>query len=216
MARQVRHVSLVPARGRNATSSVERRVPRGMRGRVLMGSRLCLRPLTEADVTTEYLRWLNDPEVTRFLEVGRQRSTRQTVRRYLTRFHGSRTDFIFAMIERETGRHIGNVTLNRIHRVDRTADTGLMIGRKDLWGKGYASEAWSLVLAHAFRDLGVRKVVAGVVVDNVRSLQALKKVGFRVEGVLRQEWFVNGTYKDIVRLGLFSHEFEPKSALKGG
>ncbi|MBI3021855.1 MAG: GNAT family N-acetyltransferase [Candidatus Omnitrophica bacterium] len=213
MARQARRVSLVQGRGKDATGVGELRVRRRLRGRLLVGSRLCLRPLTEADVTKEYLGWLNDSEVTRFLEVGRQRSTHQTVRRYLTRFHGSRTDFIFAMIDRKTGRHIGNVTVNRIHRVDCTADTGLMIGRKDLWGKGYAYEAWSLVLAHAFRDLGLRKVVATVVVDNVRSLRALKKLGFHVEGVLRQERFVNGTYKDVVRLGLFSHEFEP---LRGG
>ena len=179
---------------------------------VLAGPRLRLRPLRASDVSEEYLEWLNDPEVTRYLEVGARRSTPRTVRAYLQRFHRSRTDFIFAVIERQSGRHIGNVTINRIHPVHGTADTGLMIGRKDLWGQGYASEAWSLVLHHAFGDLGVRKIVATVVAENGRSLGALKTLGFQVEGVCRQERRVDGAYRDVVRLGLFREAFERATA----
>ena len=180
---------------------------RQIRQAVLVGPRLCLRPLRVADVNGEYLRWLNDPQVTRYLEVGGQRSTHRTVLTYLKRFHRSKTDRIFSMIDQETGQHIGNVAINRIRSIHGTADTGLMIGRKEMWGRGYAFEAWSLILEYAFRALGVRKMIAGAVTANKASIATLRKLGFKQEGRFRQEFFVNGVYEDVVRFGLFKEEW---------
>jgi len=67
-----------------------------------------------------------------------------------------------------------------------------MIGRKEFWGRGYAFEAWSLLLEYAFEVLGLRKIIAGAVVGNVPSMVVLKKLGFKVEGRLRQEFVMNG------------------------
>ena len=67
-----------------------------------------------------------------------------------------------------------------------------MIGRKEFWGRGYAFEAWSLLLEYAFEVLGLRKIIAGAVVGNVPSMVVLEKLGFQVEGRLRQEFVMNG------------------------
>lgn len=169
-----------------------------------------LRLLEPDDVGPAYLSWLNDPEVTRYLETGQFPSTKKEVQRYVERYQHSKTNLLFAIIDRVTHQHIGNVTLNHIHPIHRTADTGLMIGRKEFWGQGYASEAWGLLLDYAFQRLGLRKIIAGAVADNVASLVALKKLGFQVEGTLRQEVFVDGAYQDVVRLGLLREEFRPR------
>jgi RimJ/RimL family protein N-acetyltransferase len=161
----------------------------------------------ESDVCEDYLNWLNDHEVTRHLETGFFPSTPTSVQNYLKRFQGSTTDLAFAIIDRPTEQHIGNVTLNRIHWVHRTADTGLMIGRKEFWGKGYAFEAWSLVIDYAFNRLGLRKIIAGARAENLASLTVLKKLGFKVEGVLRQEFVADGKYCDGIRMGMFRDEF---------
>lgn len=176
----------------------------------LTGPRLYLRRLEDADVNEDYVAWLNDPDVTRYLETGKSPASVESIHQFLQRFDGSTRDFIFAIVERKTDRHIGNVTLNRINWIHRTADTGLMIGCKDAWGKGYASEVWGLVAAYAFDRLGLRKLIAGVVDGNVASQKSLEKLGFKVEGRFRQEYWVEGTCRDYIRLGLLREEFTPE------
>lgn len=77
----------------------------------------------------------------------------------------------------------------------------------EFWRKGYAFEAWSLLLEYAFEALGLRKIIAGAVVDNVPSMAVLEKLGFQVEGTLRQEFVMNGECRDAVGFGLLKHEF---------
>jgi len=173
----------------------------------LVGTKLYLRPLEDADVGEEYARWLNDPEVTRYLGAGRFPTTPASLRRYLERFQDPAADVIFAIVDRASEQHIGNVTLNHINWIHRTADTGMLIGRKEFWGKGYASEAWSLLLEYAFDRLGLRKVIAGAIAVHVNSLRVLRRLGFQEEGVLRGEYFVDGTYHDALRMGVFRDEF---------
>lgn len=173
----------------------------------LIGKKVYLRLLEESDIGGEYVEWLNDYEVTRYLETGHFPSSPETIRKYLERFEDSTTDLIFAIVDTTTDQHIGNVTINRINWINRTADTGLIIGKKEFWGKGYAFEAWSLVLEYAFQRLGLRKIIAGAIVDNAPSITILKKLGFKIEGTFRQEFLVDGEYKDGVRLGLLREEF---------
>lgn len=163
--------------------------------------------LEESDIGEEYVGWLNNYEVTRYLETGKFPSTPEAIRKYLERFQDSTADLILAIVDTDTDQHIGNVTLNRINWINRTADTGLIIGKKEFWGKGYAFEAWSLVLEYAFQRLGLRKIIAGAVVDNVTSITILKKLGFKIEGTFCQEFLVDGEYKDGIRLGLLREEF---------
>ena len=107
-----------------------------MRQPFLVGERLYLRLLEESDIGEDYLSWLNDAEVTRYLETGKFPATPSAIRRYVERFQDSTTDLLLAIVDRETDQHVGNVTLNKINWIHRTADTGLMIGQKEFWGKG--------------------------------------------------------------------------------
>lgn len=174
---------------------------------VLVGDRVNLRPLTQSDIGQDYLSWLNDFEVTRYLLGVQHPSSETDIKKYLERFAGSHNDLAFAIIDRQSDLHIGNVTLNHISWVHRTADTGLMIGRKEFWGKGLAFGAWSLIIEYAFQQLGLRKIIAGVIDGNVASLRTLEKLGFKIEGTLRQEVLVDGEHRDVYRLGLFQDEF---------
>ena len=178
-----------------------------MRRPFLVGQRLYLRFLEESDITEDYIGWLNNHEVTRYLETGKFPSTPQTVRKYLERFIESTTDLIFAIVDRETEQHIGNITLNNINWIHRTADTGILIGQKEFWGRGYAFEAWSLIIEYAFERLGLRKIIAGSIADNLPSIHVLKKLGFKIEGTFRQQFLVEGAYRDAVCFGLFKEEF---------
>ncbi len=147
--------------------------------------------LEESDFGEEYVGWLNEYVVTGYLETGKFPSTPEPVRTYLGCFQDSTTDLIFAIVNTETDQHIGNVTLNRINWINRTEDTGPIIGRTEFRGKGYVFEAWSLSLEYAFRRLGLRKIIAGAVVDNAASITILKKLGFKTQGTFRQDFLLD-------------------------
>ena len=176
---------------------------------VLESERLRLRAVTEADLAGGYLDWLNDPEVTRFMETGKDPVTAAALRQYWERMSADSNAALFAIVRRSDDRHIGTVTINDINRRAGTANTGLMIGDKTCWGQGYAREAWSLVIDHAFRGLGLRRLIAGVIDGNGASLASLTSLGFQIEGRLRQHSLVDGQYLDVDRLGLLRDEFRP-------
>lgn len=176
--------------------------------RDLVGRNLVLRPFEESDIDERYLSWLADREVVRYLEVGHSRIDRASAVRYLARFRESQ-DEIYLIVERASGRSIGTVTLNGVEHVHRTADTGLLIGERDRWGLGYASQAWTLIIAHAFAELRLRKVIAGVCSGHERSLAVLLRLGFKLEGRLRGQCLVDGEHIDTLRMGMFQDEFVP-------
>jgi len=186
-----------------------------MRRPFLVGERIYFRVLEESDITEEYIGWLNDPEVTRYLGVGKFPSTVANVKRWLEKYQDSTTNLAFAIVDKETDQHIGNITLYDINWVNRTADIGVMIGRKEFWGGGYGTEAQSLIIEYAFMRLGLNKVLNSPVADHIGSVKMAEKLGFQVEGVLRKHVFADGEYHDTLRMGLFSHEFRKFTSKEG-
>ncbi|MDC4205803.1 MAG: GNAT family protein [Candidatus Manganitrophus sp.] len=89
-----------------------------------------------------------------------------------------------------------------IQWIHRLADIGLLIGEKDCWGKGYATEAIQLVSDYAFNVLNLHKVAAGCYGPNEGSARAFQKAGFVVEGVRKEQFYTNGSYVDDILLGL--------------
>lgn len=178
-----------------------------IRDHLMTGKRVYLRPLEDSDVSDDYIGWLNDPEVTRYMESGRSVATTATIKSYLERFQVSSTDFIFAIVDFQTKLHIGNVTLNHINMSHRTVDTAIMIGRREFWNAGYALEAWSLVIEHALDHLELRKITAGAIADNIGSNKVLQRLGFIQEGIRRKQVLVEGQFLDVVEYGLFREEF---------
>lgn len=181
--------------------------PRATAPPFLVGARVYLRPLVDSDIDDAYLAWMNDHEVTRYLESGKYPVTREALHRFVARFQDSNTDVGLAVVDRASETRIGSVTLNRINWIHRHADTGILIGRKEYWGKGLAFESWALLIGYAFQRLGLRRITAGALAGNAGSIGALKKLGFKHEGTLRQHDLVDGAYCDGLLFGLLRDEF---------
>lgn len=173
---------------------------------VLRSDRIELRPLTATDVTGRYVGWLNDPGTNRYMGVGRVVSTLESVRDYVAAFEGRADRYLFAIAVRDTGEHIGNITLQDIDAVDLRGEIGLLVGEPEWRGRGVGSEAIAMVVSHAFDDLGLHKLTAGYVAGNDGSARAFAKNGFVVEGVLREQFALDGEFADVYRLGLLASE----------
>ena len=84
---------------------------------------------------------------------------------------------------------------------------GTWLGRSH-WGSGANRESKALVLALAFRSLGLIRVSALASPQNVRSIAALQRLGFVHEGVLRG-WHVHGGVpRDVSILRMLHDEWE--------
>lgn len=145
------------------------------------GRTVSLRLLTRADCTPQYVAWLQDPEVTRYLETRWSPQSIETVIDFVSTTMSSPANYLFAIIENEGSRHIGNLKIGPINANHGFADVSYFIGEKSFWGRGYASEAVRLASHIAFDRLGLRRLQAGLYEGNRGSARALEKAGFEFE-----------------------------------
>lgn len=169
----------------------------------LEGTSLYLRPVRMEDATEEYAAWLNDSEVTRFMESRSGGHTVAGLSDYVAAMLKKPDTLFLAIVARAGDRHIGNIKLGPVDRHHGTADVALMIGDKESWGRGYASEAIHLVTEHAFAQMDVRKLTAGCYSGNIGSRRAFEKAGYHVEGIRRAQYVCNGEEQDGVLLARF-------------
>ena len=173
----------------------------------LTGRRVYLRGAVPEDAVV-CAPWFNDPEVNRYLVTGRRPNAVEHSRDVITRAMNSEREVMFAVIERESGRHIGNAGLHRIHPVYRSALFGVVIGVPECWHRGYGTEVTALVTDFAFSRLNLNRVELEVAAANARAQRIYERVGYRVEGTRRQAMYVEGRYEDVTLMSILRAEWE--------
>lgn len=171
---------------------------------VLEGEGIYLRAVRLADVNDNYYRWMSSPEVTRYLESRFQLNSLERLREYVSAMSGDGDHLFLAIVLKDDERHIGNIKLGPINRMHSHAEIGVMIGEKDCWGRGYATEAIRVISDYAFRTLNLHKVTAGCYGLNQGSVRAFEKAGFKIEGVRPQHFCCDGEYTDHILLGMLN------------
>ncbi|MFC1568329.1 GNAT family N-acetyltransferase [Candidatus Margulisiibacteriota bacterium] len=167
------------------------------------GDSIYLREVRLSDVNENYHRWLNDPEVNKYLETRFAPQTIDSIKEYVEKMSQKADEIFLAICDKATDKHIGNIKLGPINPHHKYADISLVIGDKDFWGKGIATEAIKLISDYAFVQLGLHKVSAGCYSDNIGSAKAFHKVGFTEEGRLKKHYLdANNNYIDRICLGL--------------
>lgn len=107
---------------------------------------------------------------------------------------------------------IGTVVLFRHDEGSARAEIGYVLGRA-AWGRGYATEALTAVIGHAFGALALRRLEAEVDPANRASGALLRRLGFTCEGRLRERWLRRGQPHDVGLWGLLAHEWPAAHAL---
>lgn len=175
------------------------------------GERIVLREYQIEDLP--YARaWVNDTQTTDmlshiFLMPQTYDSTEQYYRSIL---EGRSAGYHFIIAHRENSQYIGQIDLFSLQQVDRTAELGIVIGAPKDRGKGYGREALALLLGYAFDRCNLHRIHLTVKADNVQAQRCYESCGFVREGVLRQHFFNNGTYHDIVQMGILREEWRAR------
>ncbi len=166
------------------------------------GERVRLAPLDKGRHLEGALRWLNDPEVTRWTLIGDLPVHRLAEEDFFDRMgRGTETDVMFAIETRE-GEHIGFSGLHRIEWRHGSAVTGSVLGRSDLWGRGYGTESARLRAGYAFDVLGLRLLLSEVMDGNTGSIRMLLKAGYVQTGRIPRRHWKRGAWRDTLQFAL--------------
>jgi len=172
----------------------------------IVGATIRLRPLEKRDIELK-VKWYNDPEVNKTLILNEKLALDKSLEWFDKAVcNDSRRDFI---IETKDGEPVGLIGLLGIDRRHGTAECFCVIGEKKFWGKGIGTEAHSLLIQWAFDELNLHKIWAVVYTNNAAVLKIIEKLGFKVEGTLREEKYIGGKRIDLFRIGLLRNEFRP-------
>ena len=171
-------------------------------------ARLRLRPFTGADAdplfalhsNAHVLRYWDSPPWTDraraelFIEKGRQLSEEGS---------GARV----AVERASDGAFLGWCGLTKWNPDYRSASLGYCLDDA-AWGHGYATEGARALLQWGFDTLDLNRVQAEADTRNVASARVLEKLGFVLEGTLREDCVVNGDVSDSWVFGLLSREWQ--------
>lgn len=172
----------------------------------LTSERLVLREFTRDDFDAVHL-YGSDPEVVKYMPWGP--NTRAETRRFLERnIQGQvvkpRTSYELAITI--DGKLIGGCGLT-IHSVsDKHAEIGYCL-RRDMWGKGIATEVAAALIRFGFSELGLHRIAAKCDPDNHGSYRVMEKNGMKREGVLRDEKNIRGEWRDSYIYSILEHEW---------
>jgi ribosomal-protein-alanine N-acetyltransferase len=178
--------------------------------RMLKGKNVLLRPIKRSDISY-FLKWFNDPELVQYLDMYlpmTEMSEEKFIEELGTTRARSDAILVIEVIEGDSTRPIGNCGLHQINTKDQDAIFGIIIGEKDYWSRGYGVEAARLLINYGFEQLNLHRISSAAIAFNERSIRLHEKIGFRVEGRLRQAMFKNGQYHDRLEFGILKEEWK--------
>jgi RimJ/RimL family protein N-acetyltransferase len=171
----------------------------------LVGERILLRPFSKRDLP-HIQRWSADAELRKLIGEVAPMSGAEAEKFY-KELRADKGRVWFVIVLKRNGRVIGEAGLLRMFRPWRNTDMTIIIGEKDAWGKGYGTEAGHLLLDYAFNRLGFHRISIGVVGFNKRALRFWESLGFKKEGVERDEYFYDNKYSDGIMMSILEDEF---------
>ncbi|WP_424831942.1 GNAT family N-acetyltransferase [Ruegeria sp.] len=110
------------------------------------------------------------------------------------------------VIETDRGVSQGVIGFEGISSVNRDAVVALFVD-KSARGCGAGIRAAALLVDFGFRQLGLNRITSYCRADNKRSLDLLRALNFEPEGTMRQAWFADGQFHDIVVVGLLQQDW---------
>lgn len=106
----------------------------------------------------------------------------------------------------DSGKLVGCISLLGITQIHRRAEVGYWVGT-EFWGQGICTEATKAVIKYSFEQLKLNKITARYMHTNTASGKVMIKAGMQQEGILRQDFFKNGQFTDMVLYGILKSNY---------
>lgn len=177
----------------------------------LESPRLRLRQLQVADIG-DLFAIFSDEQTMRYWSHApfKEKAEAETYLRNINAGRVNGTHLQWGIALRETDKIIGTTTLFSLNPKYRRAEIGYALASA-YWAFGFGREALVAVLSHAFDTLGYLRIEADVDPRNLASSRLVEKLGFKLEGRLRERWHVDDEIQDSAIYGLLAREFIAQS-----
>ena len=118
-----------------------------------------------------------------------------------------RTEIYLGICLKENDCMIGYTSINNLDLRNQKAEWGgTTIGHKDLWGKGYATEAAQLMLTYLFKEYPINKCQGRCLEEHLVTNKMLESLGFTKDGSFRDEVYKNGSFHSIALYSILKSE----------
>ena len=138
--------------------------------------------------------------------------TRNAYRRRLRRYNRDARDgvgYAFFVFRREDDRLMGGITLSNVRRgVTQSCSMGYWMG-ENYARQGLMTDAVKAVVSFSFEELGLHRIEAACVPENIPSRDLLRKIGFKEEGYARKYLRINGKWQDHLLFAWLSSDRGP-------
>ena len=115
-----------------------------------------------------------------------------------------------AVILRETGQHVGEVTLFVQNVEHRTGEIGFVF-HPEFHGRGFAAEASIELLRLGFEELGMHRIIGRLDARNTGSANLLRRLGLRQEAHFVKNEFLKGEWTDELVFAMLAEEWDKRS-----
>lgn len=151
--------------------------------------------------------WALDSEYQRLLDAGpayryNQKMSKEFFEKNIDGMH------MFMIQRLDDARKIGMIDLAGFNWQVGSAWVGIGIGPRELWGKGYGTDAMRIILRYGFTQLNLNRIQLDVFSVNERGLKSYEKAGFKHEGRLHGNLLKAGVRYDEVFMGILRREWE--------
>ena len=176
---------------------------------------LVVRPFVREDMTPEYYSWFYDPAVTKYNSHGLFPYTKKQMEDFLERLDSPNNIIWAIIVSKATSTiplvfHIGNISLQNINWVNRSAEFAVIIGNKNYWGEGYCTKAARFLLHHGFNKLNLHRIWTGTAATNEGMKRVAQKLGMTQEGAFRDGTYLEGKYIDVNVYGILKDEWNER------
>ena len=140
--------------------------------------RFTLRPLKLSDASPQYLSWMSDRKVAKFILGAEGTQSVAALEAYIQK-KTSKADCLFlGIFETVTGEHVGNLKFEPINLVLKSAEMGILIGSEKWRGRGVGPEVILGAGSWLRHNLLLEVMTLGVSSENEAAIYAYKKIGF--------------------------------------
>jgi RimJ/RimL family protein N-acetyltransferase len=171
----------------------------------IIGDRIYLRPLEPALDNHLYATWRNDTELRRWFSIYPSSDARGKER--IENLYKDFRHIILGVALKSDNTLIGLVGLKDINYVDQSAEFYIIIGARNLQGKGYGTEATKLMVRYGFMELNLNRIQTQDMEENIGGWRADEKAGFKYEGTLREVIPRFGKFHDVRVYSILRREF---------
>ncbi|MFV8373676.1 GNAT family N-acetyltransferase [Flavobacterium sp. LB2P6] len=186
---------------------------------ILEDETVLLRPLQESDVENLLEISIKEPETWKYSLV--QANGKENLVKYIQialKGRANTTEFPFIVFDKKSGKYAGSTRFCDINLEFKTLQLGYTWYGGAFRGTGLNKHCKFLLLQFAFETLGMERVEFRADNNNVRSIAAMKSIGCKVEGVMRNHMPTLGSEvrRDSIILSILKNEWlgEVKENLK--